>query len=289
MVMSKHRSVLMGVFAAILCAMLSITAAQAEEVEDTAATPTNAIVARAFQDLGTWQGQCWTFMKNVIEDATGMTVGFDYRDGYFEAGAYEVELEDAQPGDVIQLADDSWTAPNADYNGLHTAIIYEVLGNGVFMVIDSNANFDEMVSTRVYNPAAAAARYSNINFHIYRFDGGEPPVLTDSHPRADPREQSHTGYRRHCHREHSCGLPQPASRSRQQVEGLLPAPRNLGEGHERTGAREWTALGPGERERRLWLGCLGLPPEDARAGLRAGAPRPAQVFRLFIPLIGTDN
>ncbi len=171
--MSQHRPVLVALIAASIAAMLLVTVANAKPDNVLSSNP---LVLRAFKDDGTWQGECWTWMKKLVEEATGKKVGFDYREGYFEAGGREVKATEALPGDIIQLADDRDTTPSADYPGLHTAIIYEVLGAGKFNVVDSNSQFDGMVRTRQYDPWAAAARYPNISVHIYRLTNySEPP------------------------------------------------------------------------------------------------------------------
>ncbi|MFQ5382533.1 MAG: hypothetical protein ACE5EF_13070, partial [Dehalococcoidia bacterium] len=113
-----------------------------------AAAPDHPLVARAFEDLGTYQGECWPWVRQVVADSLGVRMGFDYRQGFFDAGAVEVHLAEAAPGDVIQLADDSYTNPDADYPGLHTAIIVSVEGPGTFEVIDSNSQWDGIVRTR---------------------------------------------------------------------------------------------------------------------------------------------
>lgn len=140
-----------------------------------AAEPENGpIAATALSHLGTHGGQCWTFMRQVVAEATGRTVGFDYRLGFFEAGAVEVSAAEAMNGDIIQIANDANTAPWAYYPGQHTAIILENLGGGVFDAVDSNQNWDEWVRLRPnYNPYASAARYG-LQVHIYRIPGGGP-------------------------------------------------------------------------------------------------------------------
>ncbi len=107
MPLSPHRPAL----AAILVAFVAIIAAVGLVQGATASTPSNAIAERALRDLGSWQGECWQWMKKVVSEATGQSVGFDYRDGYFEAGAIEVSLDEAGPGDIIQIASDTWTSP----------------------------------------------------------------------------------------------------------------------------------------------------------------------------------
>jgi len=176
MPMSQHRPALAAIlvaFVAVLTAAAAIRpAAAAPAEEDTA----SAIVDRALQDLDSWQGECWQWMKLVVLEATGVELGFDYRYGFLDAGAVEVSVEQAGPGDIIQVALDSYTAPDAGYDGLHTAIILHNNGDGTFDAIDSNQNFDGVVHLRAgYDPAAAAARYG-LDFHIYRINGNAKPA-----------------------------------------------------------------------------------------------------------------
>ncbi|MCC6381205.1 MAG: SH3 domain-containing protein [Dehalococcoidia bacterium] len=129
------------------------------------------IAATALKYVGTHGGQCWTFMQQVVFEATGRHVGGDYRQGYFDAGAVEVSADEATNGDIIQIADDSNTSPWASYPGLHTAIVLTNLGGHRFDAVDSNQNWDEMVNLRPgYDPYAAAARYG-LQVHIYRVSG----------------------------------------------------------------------------------------------------------------------
>ena len=139
------------------------------------AAPTHPIAVRALEDLGTWQGECFIWMKKVVYEATGKQVGFGYRQGYLDAGAIEVSVAEAQAGDIIQIVSDDWDGPGADYNGLHTAIILENNGDGTFDAIDSNQKWDGMVRERPNYDPAAAARSRGIDFHIYRITGEAPP------------------------------------------------------------------------------------------------------------------
>lgn len=186
MPLSQHRPALAAFLVAVVAVLSVVSDARPA---DAAPPPPSPIAARAVRDLGTWQGECWLWMKKVVFDATGKTVGYDYRAGYFEAGAVEVSLAEATAGDIIQIADDSWTAPDADYSGLHTAIILSANGDGTFEAIDSNQNYDGMVALRPgYNPARLAAA-RGLNFHIYRLSGNAaaitppaPPVVTVAGP-----------------------------------------------------------------------------------------------------------
>jgi len=143
----------------------------AAPARDVRAQSTGSPIAdTALKYVGTHGGQCWTFMQQVVAEATGIQVGFGYREGYFAAGAVEVSADEATAGDIIQIASDA--SSGGSYPGLHTAIILENLGGGVFNAVDSNQNWDEMVQLRPnYNPYEAAARYG-LDVHIYRIPGG---------------------------------------------------------------------------------------------------------------------
>ena len=169
MPMSQHRPALAAILVAVV-AVLSVTVAARSAA---AASPPSPIAQTALSYDGTWQGECWGWVRKVVFEATGRTIGFDYREGFFEAGAVEVSTAEARAGDIIQIARDADTSPSADYPGLHTSIILANLGGGTFDVIDSNQNFDGVVHQRAgYDPAASAARYAGLNFHIYRIGGG---------------------------------------------------------------------------------------------------------------------
>lgn len=146
-------------------------------VQVSAMTITNPIAAAAMKYVGQWGGECWPWMRAVVLEATGKTIGFDYREGFWEAGAVEVSEADARQGDIIQFALDSNTAWDADYPGLHTAIVLENLGGGRFTVIDSNSQFDGIVRIRTdfYPKTRAAER--GLQYHIYRVSAGANEVL----------------------------------------------------------------------------------------------------------------
>lgn len=157
-------------------------------------TDNGPIASTALQYLGTHGGQCWTFMRQVVQQATGRTIGFDYRQGFFDAGAVEVTADQAQNGDIIQIDNDADTSPSSYVDGQHTAIILQNLGGGVFNAIDSNQNWDEMVRLRPnYNPYAMAAA-EGLQVHIYHIPGGGPSDAANSNLASAPAGTSGTSW-----------------------------------------------------------------------------------------------
>ena len=168
---SRHRLFLLA-FSLLLVAGASV-GSEARAAGPTSVTGGDPITRVALSQLGQYGGECYTWVRSVVRAATGRTIGFDYRAGYFEAGATEVPSSEAVPGDVIQIVNDAITVPTADYPGLHTAIVLSNEGGGRFEVIDSNSNFDGLIHIRDhYDPAAEAARYSGLGYHVYRFAQG---------------------------------------------------------------------------------------------------------------------
>lgn len=151
-----------------------------------AAEPSPSIADVALGHLDTHGGQCWTFVQAVVFEATGAQIGNDYRQGFFEAGAVEVQASEAARGDIIQVANDADTSPWASYPGLHTAIVLENLGGGRFNAIDSNQDWDEWVRLRPgYDPYATAAR-NGLQVHIYRMPRGAGAGASGSDIKAGP-------------------------------------------------------------------------------------------------------
>ncbi|HXU23819.1 MAG TPA: hypothetical protein VN697_07300 [Tepidiformaceae bacterium] len=174
MPMSQHRPALAAILVAFV-AVLSLSAVTFASA-DSSSPITNPIAVTALKYEGTYQGQCWVFMKKVVFEATGQEIGFDYRQGYFDAGATEVSAADAQQGDIIQIANDADTSPDASYDGLHTAIILRNNGDGTFDVVDSNRDFDGIVHERDgYDPGDRASA-NGLSFHIYRISGTPAPA-----------------------------------------------------------------------------------------------------------------
>lgn len=141
------------------------------------------LITTALKYEGQRGGECYMFMQKVVKEVTGRLISGDYRQSYIDAGATEVPLAEAQSGDIIQLANDKNTAADANYPGLHTAFIMDVLGDGKFKVIDSNYLFDHVVRVHDdYAPLESAKRYTNISVHVWRVPPGK--VAPDATPAA---------------------------------------------------------------------------------------------------------
>jgi hypothetical protein len=118
-----------------------------------------AIAKTALSMLHQQRGQCFPWVRGVVQSALGRVMGNDYHHGYLQAGGIEVPLVSARNGDIIQVTNPANTAWDADYPGLHTAIVLDNLGNGKFRVIDSNSEYDGVVRVRDnYNPAELSTR-----------------------------------------------------------------------------------------------------------------------------------
>ncbi|MDA0301905.1 MAG: SH3 domain-containing protein [Chloroflexi bacterium] len=137
-----------------------------------------AIAKTALPMLHQQRGQCFPWVRAVVQSALGRVMGNDYHHGYLQAGGIEVPLVNARHGDIIQVTNPANTAWDADYPGLHTAIVLDNLGNGKFRVIDSNSEYDGVVRVRDnYNPAELSTRQPGLVVRVYRIEGA-PGVVT---------------------------------------------------------------------------------------------------------------
>jgi uncharacterized protein YraI len=285
MPVSQHRLALVG----ILLAIVAILAAPGGAVA--ASTPTtDPIAVRALRDDGTYQGECWMWIQKVVLEATGRQMGFDYRAGFFDAGAIEVTLAEARAGDIVQVARDADTSPSADYPGLHTAIVLNNNGDGTLDAIDSNQNFDGIVRLRPnYDPAASAARYG-LQVHVYRISG-TPGGATTPRPVAAQPPRFAAGDKVIV-RAGPEGLNlRPNASTNQPAIGLL-----------KDGAVLTVLADPVSAERRLWLNVAtplgngwvatdfvqkdGPPAPGSGAG---GGTAPLRQYRNVVPQISSES
>ncbi len=298
MPMSPHRPALAGFLLSLLALCWAGFAAR-----DAAASQLPAgdlIVRTALADEGAYQGQCWPWVQRVVFEATGFRIGWDYREGFFEAGAVEVKLAEARQGDIVQIADDNNTAPDADYPGLHTAIVLENHGDGVLTVIDSNSQWDGIVRVRKgYTPAAAAAR-AGIGFHVYRFTGiptpggraGNDGETAARVPSAEERPVVKAGDTARVAAQGDCLNLRWAPGTDNAVVACIPDRTNLqvlGEPQAMEG-RYWVRVlihglqGYVAGEYLEWVSSPSVP---ASAASPAG-PAPLLPFRAFVPMVTGD-
>ncbi|MFA7249097.1 MAG: SH3 domain-containing protein [Dehalococcoidia bacterium] len=164
----------------VVLAALSLTLVRSEGASaQTASASQNygAIARTALAAVNQQRGECFLWVRAVVQAAVGRTIGYDYHAGYLQAGGIEVPLATARDGDLIQIANPASTSANVDYPGLHTAIVLDNLGGGKFRVIDSNMNFDGIVHIREdYVPTEIAARYPGLVVRVYRIEGTPAPV-----------------------------------------------------------------------------------------------------------------
>ena len=174
MPMSQHRPALAAILVAFV-AVLSLAAALPALAAPTTASPGAVLSQDALRYDGTWQGECWSLSRRWSSrppDARSAST-------IARASSTRARLKSRSPtpgaGDIIQIADDNNTSPDADYPGLHTSIILCANGDGTFQIVDSNSNFDGIVHVREgYSPRSAATRYGGLTFHIYRISGSGP-------------------------------------------------------------------------------------------------------------------
>ncbi len=150
-----------------------------EQAEAGPSTSYGAIAQQALAAVDQYRGECFPWVRSVVQAAIGRTIGSDYHGGYLQAGAAEVPLLNAHDGDVIQIANPGITSGSVNYPGLHTAIVLDNYGDGSFRVIDANRDFDGVVHIRdQYTPSEMVARYPGLVVRVYRFDRNGSVAVT---------------------------------------------------------------------------------------------------------------
>ncbi len=161
----------------VIVALTIMLMRPADAHAQTPPTAYGAIAKTALTSISQDRGQCFLWVREVVKAAVGRTIGYDYHGGYLQAGAIEVPLLSAKDGDIIQVTNPANTKGDADYVGLHTAIVLDNLGNGKFRAIDSNSNYDGIVRIREqYNPAELSARSPGLVVRVYRIEGTPTPA-----------------------------------------------------------------------------------------------------------------
>lgn len=178
----RHLRTCVGLPALALAASATILVAPAPaHALDAAAVLRTAQAA----DNGDARGQCKVFVNTVVASASRGTITLGrYHAGYAEAGAVEVDLTQAGPGDIIQVTPAGSTDATAETlwrrgGPLHSAIVERNLGNGRFAVIDSNWGGDERVTRHEFAPLAWAASKGGGIVKAWRFGkAGAAPALS---------------------------------------------------------------------------------------------------------------
>ncbi|MDZ7727221.1 MAG: SH3 domain-containing protein [Dehalococcoidia bacterium] len=140
-------------------ALLAVIAVQAPRPASAQSPESHPIVAAAMQRAGTYGGQCYTFVQDVVRDVTGRHIGMGYRQGFLSAGGIEIDPANARAGDVLQIANPNDTG--SYYPGMHTVIVIENLGNRTYKVVDSNWQWNERVAVHNWHRASAPATSSS--------------------------------------------------------------------------------------------------------------------------------
>jgi uncharacterized protein YgiM (DUF1202 family) len=149
----------------LLLSVILFQTATGTSTADAQTTTESPIVREALKYVGGHGGQCYVFVQKAVYAATGKWIGRAYRQGYFDAGAVEVNPDNAQAGDILQISNPS--AQSSYFAGMHTAIVIENLGNRTYRVIDSNFGWDERVQVHTWTPKPAA----NLRLYAYRIGG----------------------------------------------------------------------------------------------------------------------
>ncbi len=130
--------------------------------------------------IGSWQGQCKVFAKNVVNGVLGAngigarvggygSPGGAYYGAYQNAGGTLVGVSNGEPGDLIQTISPNYVhSDSPPISGLHTAIIVGRTSPGSYIVRDSNWTLNETVQEHAWSPASWAASRGAAAY-IWRF------------------------------------------------------------------------------------------------------------------------
>lgn len=150
----RRRSMALGAAVACLAAPAVASAISAADILSAAQRASN----------GQHGGQCKIFVNQAVASASGGRIQLSrYHAGFKAAGAVEVDLTFAGPGDIIQVTPAGSTEATVETlwrrgGPLHSAIVVNNRGDGSFDVIDSNWDGNERVSRHVFNPTEWASR-----------------------------------------------------------------------------------------------------------------------------------
>lgn len=162
-----------GLGASATALVLAIAPAHAVALD---ASQVLAVAQRA--TVGAAGGQCKVFANTVVASASKGRIALSkYHDGFRDAGAVEVPLQLAGPGDIIQIIPRGSTDATAETfwrrgGPLHTAVVERNLGGLRFAVIDSNWAGNERIARREWDPVAWADSKGGGIIKAWRFGRG---------------------------------------------------------------------------------------------------------------------
>ncbi|MEQ9335629.1 MAG: hypothetical protein RJQ03_00385 [Miltoncostaeaceae bacterium] len=163
----------LGVGAPVTAIVLALAPAHAVAVD---ASQILSVARRA--SVGAAGGQCKVFANTVVASASKGRIALSkYHDGFREAGAVEVPLELAGPGDIIQVIPAGSTDATAETfwrrgGPLHTAVVERNLGGLRYAVIDSNWAGNERIARRTWEPVEWADSKGGGIIKAWRFGRG---------------------------------------------------------------------------------------------------------------------
>jgi len=182
-VLSVPRHLGRGVCAPAL-ALVATAAALAAPSSAQAISASTVLATAQKAGNGDYGGQCKVFVNTTVASASKGKIALSkYHRGYAEAGATEVGLAQAGPGDIIQVTPAGSTDATAESlwrrgGPLHSAVVEANLGGGVFRVIDSNWSGSERVTRHVFSPETWAASKGGGIVKVWRFGQGAPSPTT---------------------------------------------------------------------------------------------------------------
>lgn len=71
--------------------------------------------------------------------------------------------------DIIQILDNRYTGPDADYAGMHTSIVIQNHQDGAFTVVEANAEWNGIVTlNKDYHPDKVVKQMPWLSIHAFR-------------------------------------------------------------------------------------------------------------------------
>ncbi len=141
---ARARSIVAAMITALLAAIMLVSGQAPAKAVGSFDNAVIADYALKNYPVGSYGGQCRTFVNNVVKGATGLNTGTgwpDYFVGFTNAGGVRItDVNALAKGDIVQYGQ------TEAYAGLHTFIIVSRVSGSTYNVIDSNRARDEKVS-----------------------------------------------------------------------------------------------------------------------------------------------